>query len=173
MLVPKLLLTPIKIRIFGPKTAKFGPKYAYLVILGQILPFLAHFVQCPTKKQCEQGAQVGFPYVGDKTFDFSSKNQDFLPKKVQIWPENGIFVHFGPGLAGSFGWWLWCAGCISQDTYLLYDISLHDRNLSMLTHFHVQYSPIQINIESELEFHYLNWTLKFKLLGEEWLKKEK
>ena len=41
MLVPKLLLTPIKIRIFGPKTAKIGPKSAFLVILGQILPFFA------------------------------------------------------------------------------------------------------------------------------------
>ena len=50
------LLTPIKIRIFGPKTAKFGPKYAFLVIFGQILAFLAHFVQCQTEKQCEQGA---------------------------------------------------------------------------------------------------------------------
>ena len=47
--VPKLLLTAIKIRIFGPK-------YAFLVILGQILPFFAHFVQCPTKNQCEQVA---------------------------------------------------------------------------------------------------------------------
>ena len=56
MLVPKLLLTPIKIRIFGPKTAKFGPKSAFLVILGQILPFFAHFVQCLTKIQSEQGA---------------------------------------------------------------------------------------------------------------------
>ena len=27
----------------------------------------------------------------------------FLPKNNQIWLENGIFVHFGPGLAGSFG----------------------------------------------------------------------
>ena len=44
MLVPKLLLTPIKIRIFGPKTAEIGPKYAFLVILGQILAFLAHFL---------------------------------------------------------------------------------------------------------------------------------
>ena len=44
MLAPKLLLTPIKIRIFGPKTAKFGPKYAFLVILGQAL--LAHLVSC-------------------------------------------------------------------------------------------------------------------------------
>ena len=47
---------PWKIRIFGQKTAKFGPKYAFLVIFGQILPFFAHFVQCPTKNQCEQGA---------------------------------------------------------------------------------------------------------------------
>ena len=47
-----------------------------------------------------------------------------MPKKVQIWPENGIFVHFGPGLAGLFGWWLWRAGCISQDTYLLNNIVL-------------------------------------------------
>merc|ERR1712074_40891 len=31
MLVPKLLLTPIKTRIFGPKTAKIGPKSAFLV----------------------------------------------------------------------------------------------------------------------------------------------
>ena len=54
MLVSKLLLTPIKIRIFCPKKTKIGPKYAFLVILGQILPFFAHFVQCPTKNQCEQ-----------------------------------------------------------------------------------------------------------------------
>ena len=43
-----------------------------------------------------------------------------MPKNDPIWPEIGIFVHFGPGLAGSFGWWLWRAGCISQDTFLLY-----------------------------------------------------
>ena len=46
---------------------------------------------------------MGFPYVGDQTFDFSIKKKDFLPKTDQIWPEIGIFVHFGPGLAGSFG----------------------------------------------------------------------
>ena len=26
-----------------------------------------------------------------------------FPKTDQIWPKIGIFVHFGPGLAGSFG----------------------------------------------------------------------
>ena len=68
-----------------------------------------------------------FRYVGNKTYDFSSKKKDFLPKKVQIWPENGIFVHFGPGLASSFGWWLWRTGCISQDTYLLYYMDIFDQ----------------------------------------------
>ena len=37
-------------------TGRFGPNYAFLVILGQILPFFAHFVQCPAKNQCELGA---------------------------------------------------------------------------------------------------------------------
>ena len=68
MLVPKLLLTPIKLRIFGPKTAKIGQKYAFLVILGQILAFLAHFVPCRSKNQCEQGAQVGFLLCGLQNF---------------------------------------------------------------------------------------------------------
>ena len=65
MWVPKLLLSPVRIRIFCPKMTKFGPKLAFLVILGQALP--AHLVPC-------------------------------------WW----------------VGWWLWRAGCISQDTYLLY-----------------------------------------------------
>ena len=36
----KLLLPLVEIRIFGPNTAKFGPKYACLVIFGQILAYL-------------------------------------------------------------------------------------------------------------------------------------
>ena len=43
-----------------------------------------------------------FPYVGNKTFDFSSKKKDFLPKNDQIWPRTGIFGQFGPGHAGLF-----------------------------------------------------------------------
>ena len=34
---------------------------------------------------------MGIPYVGDKTFDFSSKKKDFLPQNDQIWPKSGIF----------------------------------------------------------------------------------
>ena len=29
--------------------------------------------------------------------------KDFLPKNDPIWPEIGISIHFGPGLAGSVG----------------------------------------------------------------------
>ena len=61
----------------------------------------------------------------------------FCPKTTNIGPEIGIFVHFGPGLVGSFGALLVdclvvvARGCISQDTYLLYLI-------------HTIYRPLQI-----------------------------
>jgi hypothetical protein len=44
-----------------------------------------------------------FRYVGNKTFDFSSKKKDFLPQNDQIWPKIGIFGQFGPGHTGLFG----------------------------------------------------------------------
>jgi len=47
-------------------------KYAFFVILGQILPFLAHFVQCPTKSNVNKVPRWVFGYVGYKTFDSSS-----------------------------------------------------------------------------------------------------
>ena len=67
MWVTKLLISPVKKRIFCPKTTKFGPKLAFLENLGQAMK--AYSVPC-------------------------------------WW----------------VGWWLWRAGCISQDTYLLYDL---------------------------------------------------
>merc|ERR1712004_447033 len=102
MLVPKLLLTPIKIRIFGPKTAKFGPKYAFLVILGQILPFLHILSNARPKNNVNKVPRWVFRYVGNKAYDFSSKKKDFLPKNDQILPKTGIFGQFGPGHAGLF-----------------------------------------------------------------------
>ena len=71
MWVTKLLISPVKKRIFCPKTTKFGPKLAFLVNLGQAMQ--AYSVPC-------------------------------------WW----------------VGWWLWPAGCISQDTYLLYNSHYHD-----------------------------------------------
>ena len=40
--------------------------------------------------------------MGNKTFDFSSKKKDFLPKNDQIWPKIGSFGQFGPGNADLF-----------------------------------------------------------------------
>ena len=37
MWVTKLLIFPVEIRIFCPKTTKFGPKLAFLVNLGQAI----------------------------------------------------------------------------------------------------------------------------------------
>ena len=92
MLLPKLLLTPIKIRLFGPKMAKFGPKSAFLVILGQILPVLSN---ARPKNNVNKVPRWVFLFVGNKTFDFSCKKKDFLPKI-------GIFGQFWPGHAGLF-----------------------------------------------------------------------
>ena len=47
--------------VFRYVGTKFGHIYAFLVILGQIWAFLAHFIPCPTKKQ---GAKVFFPLCG-------------------------------------------------------------------------------------------------------------
>ena len=62
-----------------------------------------------------------------------------MPQNDQIWPKIGIFGQFGPRHAGLFnallwvGWWLWRAGCISQDTYLLYnDLLKKRRNICII-----------------------------------------
>ena len=48
--------------------------------------------------------------MGNKTFDFSSKKKDFLPKNDQILPKIGIFGQSGPGHAGLFNALLWVGG---------------------------------------------------------------
>merc|ERR1711884_652620 len=116
MLVPKLLLTPIKIRIFGPKTAKIGPKSAFLLILSNARP----------KNNANKVPGWVFRYVSNKTFDFSSKKRIFCPKTTKFGPKLAFLVKLGPAMQAYMvpccwvGWWLWRAGCISQDTYLLY-----------------------------------------------------
>ena len=63
-----------------------------------------------------------FRYVGNKTFDFSSKKKDFCPKTTQFGPKLAFL-----SIAGSFGacWWvgflMWCAGCLAR---LLFTLSL-------------------------------------------------
>ena len=58
--VSKVLLPPVKVRMFDPKKAKFCPKKALLVIFGQILAYFAHLVQCPTNKSMRAKCISGF-----------------------------------------------------------------------------------------------------------------
>ena len=95
MLAPKLLLTPIKIWIFGQKTAKFCPKYAFwpnIGICGQFGPMANQ------KNDANKVPRWFFCYVDTKTFASSQKNKDFWPKNSHIWPEIGIIGHFGPNI---------------------------------------------------------------------------
>ena len=103
--VLKILLPPKKNKDFWPKKANQAQKYAFVVILGQILAFLAHLVPCPTNKQCKR-------YVSTKIFSSSDKNQDFWPKNDQILPKICFWAHVG--LGGSFGALLvgWRSGSI-------------------------------------------------------------
>ena len=100
MLVPKLLPTPLKIRILGTETAKIGPKSAFLVILGQILPFFAHFVQCSTNQQCEQGAWVGFLLSSPSRAGWITENPPTHLVHIVLWSGIGQNVKkmaiFGP-----------------------------------------------------------------------------
>ena len=95
-----------------------------MVIVGQILAFVAHFVPRLAKKQFEQGAQVVFPL---QTLLLSSvKAWIFCPKTTKFGPELAFLVILGQTFPANLvpcwwvGWWLWRAGCTSQDTYLLY-----------------------------------------------------
>ena len=60
MLVPKLLLTPVKIRMFGPKSAKFGLKMAFLAKIGIFGPY----GPIPDQKPKETRCVGGFPLFG-------------------------------------------------------------------------------------------------------------
>ena len=61
-----------------PKKTDFWPKTG---IFGQIPAFWAHLVQYPTKKQCNQGAQVVFLLSRYQNFSFLPRKLGFLAQK--------------------------------------------------------------------------------------------
>ena len=74
--------------------AKFGAKYAFVVIFGQILAFFAHLMPYLNKQQFEQGAKVGFQLGGYQNFWIFA----------QIWPQKCIFGHIGSNIGIFVGW---------------------------------------------------------------------
>ena len=99
MWVTKLLIFPVEIRIFCPKKTKIGPKYAFVVILGQILPFLHILSNARPKTNVNKVPGWVFRYVGYKTFDFSSKKKRFFcPKTTKFGPKLAFLINLGQAM---------------------------------------------------------------------------
>ena len=64
--------------MFDPKAAKFGPKYAFLVIFGQVLAFLIQLVPYST----------------------NNANEAILPQNMLSWEHIGLAGLFGALLVG-------------------------------------------------------------------------
>ena len=71
----KLLISPVKIRIFCPKKSKFGPKMAFLFILGQALP--AHLVGGCGARAVSRKTPIYFIYIITETLKKIAKVRDF------------------------------------------------------------------------------------------------
>ena len=98
MFVPKLSLTPIKIRIFGPKTAKSGPKYAFLSFRAKYCHFLHILSNARPKTNVTKVPGWVFRYVGYKTFDFSSKKRIFCFKTTKFGQKLAFLVILGQAM---------------------------------------------------------------------------
>ena len=70
MWVTKLLISPVKIRIFCPKKSKSGPKMAFLFFLGQAL--LAHLVGGCGARAVSRKTPIYFMADAVKIFHISS-----------------------------------------------------------------------------------------------------
>ena len=70
-----------------------------------------------------------FCYVGNKLLISPVEKGIFCPKTAKFGSKLAFLVNLGQGMhlvpCWCVGWWLWRAGCISQDTYLLYIIRLN------------------------------------------------
>ena len=97
MWVPKLLLTPIKIRIFGHKRPNLTQN-CFLAIDWHFWPIWFHGQ--PTNV-ANTVPRWFFRYVGTKTFASSCKIRNFGPKRPNL-VQNMLFCPFWPNI-GNFG----------------------------------------------------------------------
>ena len=96
--VPKLLLTPVEIKIFGQKR----PIWPKTDIFGQILAFLAHLVLRPPKTM-RTSCLGGFPLYGYQNFHLLPFKLGVLDQKrpnlaliMHLWSFWAKYWHFWP-----------------------------------------------------------------------------
>ena len=82
MLVPKLLLTPTKIGFLAQKR----PKLVQNMHFWSFCHFLHILSNARPKNNVNKVPGWVFRYVGNKTFDFSSKKRIFCPKTTKFGP---------------------------------------------------------------------------------------
>ena len=92
MWVTKLLIFPVEIRIFCPKTTKFGPKLAFLINLGQAMQ--AYSMPC-----CESVGGCGARAVSRKT-RISLRKGYFNFSNMLSWAHISLAGSFGALLVG-------------------------------------------------------------------------
>ena len=98
MWVTKLLIFPVEIRIFCPKTTKFGPKLAFLVDLGQAMQ--AYSMHC-----CGSVGGFGARAVSRKTpiyFIVVTKMCSFLLQQCQ-WVDLELTPQFSEQIFSEHG----------------------------------------------------------------------
>ena len=93
MLVPKLLLTPVKIRILAQKRPNLPQNMHFWLLWAKEWPFWSIWCYARSKKQCEWGASVVFWYMGTRTFAPSQNNQDVWLEKGHFCPKICFYEH--------------------------------------------------------------------------------
>ena len=122
MWVTKLLISSVKIRIFGPKRLNFVQNMHFRSIWGKYWLFCP-FCQMPDQITMRTRCPCGFSVVWVTIFLISPvKIRIFCPKTTKFGPKLAFlvilsFCHLVP--CWRVCWWLLRAGCISPDTYLL------------------------------------------------------
>ena len=121
MWLPKLLFAPIKIRFLAQNQPILVQNMQLWSFWAKYWYFLPISCNVRPRNNANKMLRWVFRFVGNKTFDFSSKKRIFCLKKTKFSPKLAFL-----SIAGSFGALLWGwqvvfgAGCIWQDTYLLY-----------------------------------------------------
>ena len=122
--------SPKKLGFWAKKWPKLVQNMHFWSFLAKYCHFLHILSNARPKTNAIKVPRWVFRYVGDKTFDFSSKKKRiFCPKTTKFGPKLAFLVNLGQAMQAYsvpcwwVGWWLWRAGCISQDTYLLYLLS--------------------------------------------------
>ena len=112
MWVPKLLLNPSIIRYLAQKRPNLVKNMHFWSFQAKHWHFLPISSHARPKINANKVLRWVLHYMGNKTFDFSSKNQDFCPRTNNFGPKFAFLFILGQALLAHLvpcwwvGWWL-------------------------------------------------------------------